>query len=111
TLNSSAGAAGLLALRARVKAARCEPDVNINEMVSFCAVQALRRQPELNAQLVDGRLLRSHQVHLGFACDTPRGLLVPVIKNCQELSLTELAGRMKHLAQLAVEGNLLPDDF
>ena len=81
TLHSSANAAGLLAVRARVKGAPGLPDISINDLVTFCTVEALLELPALNAELVDGRIRQHSEVHMGFACDTPRGLLVPVVRN------------------------------
>jgi pyruvate dehydrogenase E2 component (dihydrolipoamide acetyltransferase) len=111
TLHSSAGAAGLLAMRARIKVAGRDPDVNINELVTFCAVKALLRMPELNAEFVDGKLHVRPQINIGFACDTPRGLLVPVVRNCGQLALEDLSRKMKELARQAVEGGISPDDL
>ncbi len=114
TLNSSAGAAGLLALRNRIKARGRRPDmvdVNIGDMVIFCVVKALLEMPQLNAEFIDGELHQYSSINIGFACDTPRGLLVPVVKECQGLSLEELSLRIKRLAQQAVEGSIAPDDL
>lgn len=102
TLHSSADATGLLAVRRRLKAARSP--ININDLVMFCTVKALREAPEVNAELIDGRLYRHERIHLGFACDTPRGLIVPVIKDSQDLSLAELARRIRLLTEQAVSG-------
>jgi len=114
TLNASAEATGLLRLRARIKAARETrdlPDINLSELVMFSVVRALLQMPELNAELIDGQLYQYSEVHLGFACDTPRGLLVPVIKDSHKLSLAELSLRAKELAQRAAEGTISPDDL
>lgn len=114
TLNTSADATGLLRLRARIKAARESrdlPDINLNDLVMFAAVRALAEMPELNAELIDGQLYQHAEIHLGFACDTPRGLLVPVVRNCQKLSLAELSLEVKRLAQAAAEGTISPDDL
>ena len=114
TLNSSAGAAGLLALRTRIKARGRRPDmvdVNIGDMVIFCVVKTLLEMPQLNAEFIDGELHQYSSINIGFACDTPRGLLVPVVKQCQGLSLEELSLRIKGLAQQAVEGSIAPDDL
>jgi pyruvate dehydrogenase E2 component (dihydrolipoamide acetyltransferase) len=105
TLNSSADARGLLAIRARTKA------VNINHLVAFCVVEALLDVPSLNAELVDGAIREHAEVHLGFAADTARGLLVPVVRNAHEMCVDELAERMKDLAGKAVEGTIAPDDL
>jgi pyruvate dehydrogenase E2 component (dihydrolipoamide acetyltransferase) len=115
TLNSSADATGLLALRTHVKAARKAnagvPDININELVLFCAVKALLRMPDVNAELRDGKLHRRERVHLGFAADTDRGLMVPVIRDADRMSLEELAAAAKSLADRAVNGKILLDDL
>jgi pyruvate dehydrogenase E2 component (dihydrolipoamide acetyltransferase) len=105
TLNASADARGLLAIRARTKA------VNINHLVTFCAVEALLDVPSLNAEFFEGALREHAAVHIGFACDTPRGLLVPVVRDAHLLCADELAGRMQELAAQAVEGAISPDDL
>ena len=109
TLHASAGAAGLLAMRGRLKGGT--PDISINDLVTFCAVEALLEVPALNAEFVDGRIQQHSQVHIGFACDTPRGLLVPVVRDADSLCLDELAVRMKELAAQAVTGSISPDDL
>jgi len=111
TLNSSANAGGLLLLRARLKASAGAPDVNINDMVMFCTVKALLDMPELNSQFTNGRISTSRDVHLGFACDTPRGLLVPVVRNAQALTLAALAQRVRALSKQAVDGRIAVDDL
>ena len=111
TLNSSADARGLLLLRARIKASSAGPDVNLNDLVTFCTVQALLQVPELNVLFLDGRIHQGRGVHIGFACDTPRGLLVPVVQNAQALTVAALAARMKELSAQAVEGKISADDL
>jgi pyruvate dehydrogenase E2 component (dihydrolipoamide acetyltransferase) len=106
TLNSSANAGGLLTLRARIKASKGVPDININDLVTFCTIKALLDAPELNAEFIDGAIQRHSEIHIGFATDTPRGLLVPVVKDAHRLSIEELAGRMKDLAARAIQGNI-----
>jgi pyruvate dehydrogenase E2 component (dihydrolipoamide acetyltransferase) len=105
TLNSSADARGMLAIRARTKA------VNINHLVAFCVVEALLDVPSINAEFIDGAIREHAEVHLGFAADTPRGLLVPVVRNAHELCVDELAERMKDLAAKAIDGTIAPDDL
>lgn len=114
TMNASADATGLLALRARIKSrgnADSLPDININEMVMFCAVKALALMPEVNVGFADGKIYRHAGVHIGFACDTPRGLLVPVVKQAGTLTLADLAFRIKDLSRQAVDGAISPDDL
>jgi pyruvate dehydrogenase E2 component (dihydrolipoamide acetyltransferase) len=109
TLHASADATGLLAARARFKHAGHQ--INVNDLVAFCTIEALLEVPSLNAEFVDGRIRQHAHINLGFACDTPRGLLVPVVTGAEHLCLDELAARMKDLAAQAVAGNISPDDL
>jgi len=111
TLHTSAGAAGLLSLRARVKGSAELAHITIGDMVLFCTVRALMEAPALNAEFVDGRIRRHAEVNLGFACDTDRGLLVPVVRECRKLRLAELSARVRQLAEQAVRGTIAADDL
>jgi pyruvate dehydrogenase E2 component (dihydrolipoamide acetyltransferase) len=111
TMNSSADAAGLLVMRARLKASAGTADVNINHLVTFCAIRALIEIPSLNAEFIDGKIQEHAKVHLGFACDIPKGLLVPVIRDAHAMSLPVLAARMRELADRAVAGTIAVDDL
>ena len=109
TLNSSADAAGLLTLRARIKASNGA--VNINDLVVYCTIQALLELPDLNATFLDGKIHKHADVHIGFACDTPRGLMVPVVRDAHKLAITDLAVKMKELTAQAVQGSISPDNL
>lgn len=111
TLHTSANAGGLLTMRARIKASKGVADANINDLVMFCTAQALREDPELNVELIRGELVKHAEVHLGMAVDTPRGLMVPVIRNAERLSLGQLANRAKELSTQAIQGTIAPDDL
>jgi pyruvate dehydrogenase E2 component (dihydrolipoamide acetyltransferase) len=111
TLHGSADATALLALRREIKASPGTPDISINDLVAFCVIQAVREVPAVNAELIQGRLYQRVHINLGFACDTPRGLVVPVVRRSEELSVAELSGRMNALATQAVEGTLGADDM
>jgi pyruvate dehydrogenase E2 component (dihydrolipoamide acetyltransferase) len=111
TLHASAAAGGLLALRARIKSSGHVPDININELVTFCTIKALLDFPDLNAEFIEGRIYRHPEVSLGFACDTPRGLMVPVVADAHKMTIDDLAVRMKELTAQAVQGTIPPDDL
>jgi pyruvate dehydrogenase E2 component (dihydrolipoamide acetyltransferase) len=111
TLNATAGAAGLLAVRAKVKATPGSADININDLVVFCTVKALQLMPELNADFRDGKIYQHKEIHMGFACDTPRGLMVPVIRDAHRLSIAELALAAKELSTQAVTGTISADSL
>jgi pyruvate dehydrogenase E2 component (dihydrolipoamide acetyltransferase) len=111
TLHTSANAGGLLRVRAQFKRSNLLRDVNINDLITFCTIDALLEFPDLNAEYIDGAILKRPDVHIGFACDTPRGLLVPVVRNAATLALDELSAKMKELTARAVQGNIAPDDL
>jgi len=114
TLHTSADATGLLALRSKIKTARLSapiPDININDAVLFAVVKALSQMPELNAELINGKIYQRSEVHLAFACDTDKGLLAPVVRNCEKASIGELAARVKELTTRAQQGALAPDEL
>jgi pyruvate dehydrogenase E2 component (dihydrolipoamide acetyltransferase) len=106
TLHGSAGAAGLLALRSRLP-----KEINLNHLMALCTVETLLEFPDLNAEFREGRIHTHASVHLGFACDTPRGLLAPVVRNAEELHLDELAARMNELAAQATAGAISAADL
>jgi pyruvate dehydrogenase E2 component (dihydrolipoamide acetyltransferase) len=111
TLHTSANAAGLLLMRAKIKASTGVPDININDLVTFCAIQALLEVPDVNAEFIDGRIYRHREIHIGFACDTPRGLMVPVVRDAHKLTAGELSVRMKELTAQTVQGTVSVDDL
>ena len=112
TLNTTANAAGILAMRKKVKNADEALGLNkitLNDLVCFAVSRTLLKYPVFNAHLEDGVLTEFEQVHLGFACDTPRGLLVPVIRSAQALGLKAFSDEAKRLAGGAIDGSLSPD--
>ena len=112
TLNTTANAAGILAMRKKVKNADGSLGLNkitLNDLVCFAVSRTLLKYPAFNAHLEDGVLTEFEQVHLGFACDTPRGLLVPVIRSAQALGLKAFSDEAKRLAGGAIDGSLSPD--
>lgn len=114
TLHASADARALLDYRKRLKAS-AEPlglrEVSINDLVLFAVARTLPDFPDLNSTLSDGVISRYKAVHLGFAVDTPRGLLVPVIRNAHALSLRALSQEAKRLAESAQNGTIAPDSL
>lgn len=105
----------LVRARAAVKAAVADRGINVTYMPFFmkAASQALRSFPNLNAHVnADASEVIYRGSHnIGFAVDSPRGLIVPNIKNVQALSLLEVAQEMNRLTALAAEGKLGEEDL
>lgn len=74
------------------------------------AAQALRRHPHVNSQWTDDALILHRDVNIGMAVALDEGLIVPVIKQADELALAGLARQVNDLAQRARAGALKPDE-
>ena len=108
----SASAEALLALRARLKAT--DPSLGLNlvtigDLVGLATAKVVKNHPNLNAHLLDGTLRSFADVHLGMAVDTPRGLMVPTIRNAGAMGLREFAATTKDLAAQCQSGKISPD--
>ena len=79
-------------------------------MVAKAMIWAVRRNPTVNAQWTDSEIIVKHYVNFGIAAATPRGLIVPNIKEAQELSLRELASAIEQLTVTARDGKTSPAD-
>jgi pyruvate dehydrogenase E2 component (dihydrolipoamide acetyltransferase) len=75
------------------------------------AVATLQKFPEFNASLDGDALVYKNYWHIGFAADTPNGLMVPVIRDADKKSVPEIAKEMNALAKLAREGKIKPDQM
>jgi pyruvate dehydrogenase E2 component (dihydrolipoamide acetyltransferase) len=114
TFNGSANAKQLQALRARFKTS--DPalglaDVTIGDLVLYAVSRVLPRFSNANATLENGMLRAYERVHLALAVDTPRGLMVPVIRNADLLSLREISAEAKRIAAACQAGNINPDEL
>jgi pyruvate dehydrogenase E2 component (dihydrolipoamide acetyltransferase) len=73
------------------------------------AVAALRKFPEFNASLEGENLILKKYYNIGFAADTPQGLVVPVVREADKRGVLDTAKEMGDLAKLARDGKLKPD--
>jgi pyruvate dehydrogenase E2 component (dihydrolipoamide acetyltransferase) len=114
TLNASADARALQELRARFKESPEEMGlrgVTINDMLLFAVSRALLQHQDMNAHFAADTIRQFAQVHLGFAVDTPRGLIVPVIRNAGSLGLRAIAAEAARLAEACREGRITADEL
>jgi pyruvate dehydrogenase E2 component (dihydrolipoamide acetyltransferase) len=79
------------------------------------AIAALKKFPEFNASLDSSgdemNLVIKNYYHLGFAADTPHGLMVPVIRDVEQKGVVAIAGELTHLSALARDGKLKPAEM
>ncbi|NPC57390.1 dihydrolipoyllysine-residue acetyltransferase [Caenimonas soli] len=75
------------------------------------AVATLKKFPEFNASLDGDALVLKNYWNIGFAADTPNGLMVPVVRDADKKSVPDIAKEMGELAKLARDGKLKPDQM
>jgi pyruvate dehydrogenase E2 component (dihydrolipoamide acetyltransferase) len=114
TLNAITPACALQTLRGRFKASAPElglRDITVNDMILFAVSRLLPRHPWMNAHKLDNAIRSWRDVHLGIAVSTPRGLMVPVLRNAAGLGLRGISARAKELAAACRNGTVSPDDL
>ena len=99
----------------RLKARRELTDVRISPLLVLAraVILAMKRTPEINSFWDDAaqEVVHKHYVNLGIAAATPRGLVVPNVKDADSLSLTELAAALGELTAVAREGRTQPAEM
>lgn len=114
TLTTRADARALKTLRAKFKSA---PEslglgsVTINDLVLFAVARTLKSFPDINAHFLGDRIRRFNSVHLGMATDTERGLMVPVIRNADSLTVKEIGAESRRLRDLCRNGKIAGDEL
>ncbi|WP_146206059.1 dihydrolipoamide acetyltransferase family protein, partial [Propionibacterium freudenreichii] len=111
----STDVSGTMELVANLRKRREFKDLHVTALLVWCKAVclAMRNNPMLNASWEDGseRIILHHDVNIGIAADTPRGLMVPVIKQAQNRDLLSMADELTRLVNLAKAGTLQPSDY
>ena len=113
TNNDEADITELEALRAQLNKEHEKAGVKFT-MLAFvikAVVAALKKFPTFNASLDGDNLVFKQYYHIGFAADTPNGLVVPVIRDADKKGLVDIAKEMSDLSKAAREGKLKPDQM
>jgi pyruvate dehydrogenase E2 component (dihydrolipoamide acetyltransferase) len=114
TLNRTAVATALLALRGKYKNSkkyRQFKQVTINDMILYAVTKVISDHPALNSLLINDTIVYYEGIHLGFAVDTPRGLMVPVIRNAQNFNLLSMSEETKRLSSACLEKKIQPEEL
>lgn len=113
THHMSADARKLMKLRKKFKQQLTDggikQNVTINDLVCFAVIRALEKFPQVNTHYHGDKMKWFNKIHLGLAVDTERGLMVPALKNADDLSITGLSSQLKQLSTSARNGNVNPD--
>ena len=114
TLNASVDASNLLACRESLKSSpqmKGLSKININDFLLYIVANILPKFKNMNAHFLKDKILEFEQVHLGFAVDSPRGLMVPIIHNAHLLSLKDISKEVRRLITACQEETILPDEL
>ncbi|ACU38824.1 2-oxo acid dehydrogenase subunit E2 [Actinosynnema pretiosum subsp. pretiosum] len=94
-----------------VEARAALPAVSLLGLLARFTALGLRRFPELNSRVEGDEVVLLDEVNLGFAAQTDRGLVVPVVRGAHALTATELTGRLRDLTASARDGELTAADL
>ena len=113
THHLGADARRILQLRKKAKAAfesgQLQVNITLNDFVCFAVIKALQKFPNVNSHFLGDSIRYFKKIHLGLAVDTDRGLMVPVVRNADDLSIIGLASQLKEVAAACRKGNVNPE--
>ena len=112
TLNTSFDATAILNYRKVLKAkgeAFGMEKVTLNDMILYAVSRIILGHRDINAHLIDNKMRLFNNVHLGVACDTARGLMVPTVFNANKMSLKEISAESKRVTGMCRDGACSPD--
>jgi pyruvate dehydrogenase E2 component (dihydrolipoamide acetyltransferase) len=96
-------------IKSNISSGNVQQDITLNDMICWCVIRALEKFPVANSHFLDDRIKTFHKVHLGLAVDTPRGLMVPVVKNAGGMDLVTLSKELKSIADNCKKGTISPE--
>lgn len=110
TLNMKADVTELVALREKLNNT-LGMKISINDFILRATAIALSESPNINVSLEGNEVVYKTEINVGMAVALEDGLIVPVIRDADKLSLVQIAAKSKELAGKAKNGGLLPDDY
>jgi pyruvate dehydrogenase E2 component (dihydrolipoamide acetyltransferase) len=111
THHEEADITDLEAFRKQVNAEHPETKVTMVALLMKAVVASLHAFPDFNSSLDGDALVRKHYWNIGFAADTPQGLMVPVIRDVDRKGLLQVADELRELSGKAREGKLGPTEM
>ena len=84
---------------------------SVNDLIVFLVSRALRKHPNINSSWQGDYIAQYNSVHMGVAVALPAGLVTPVVRHSDKLSLVQIAQKNRELIKLARDGKLQPDDY
>ena len=84
---------------------------SVNDLIVFLVSRALRKHPNINSSWQGDYIAQYNSVHMGVAVALPAGLVTPVVRHSDKLSLVQIAQKNRELIKVARDGKLQPDDY
>jgi pyruvate dehydrogenase E2 component (dihydrolipoamide acetyltransferase) len=84
---------------------------SVNDLIVFLVSRALRKHPNINSSWQNDFIAQYNSVHMGVAVALPAGLVTPVVRHADKLTLVQIAQKNRELIKLARDGKLQPDDY
>jgi pyruvate dehydrogenase E2 component (dihydrolipoamide acetyltransferase) len=84
---------------------------SVNDLVIFLTSRALKRHPAVNSSWFDDHIAQYRDVHMSVAVALPNGLVTPVVRHADKMSVVQISQETKRLVKLAKEGKLQPNDY
>lgn len=84
-------------------------NITLNDMVCFAVIKALQQFPQVNSHFLGDSIKYFRKIHLGVAVYTDRGLMVPVIRNADDLSIQGLSNQLREVAAACRKGSVNPE--
>ena len=113
THHLSADARRIQALRKKAKKmleeGKLDVNITLNDFICMAVIRALKKFPNVNTHFLGDSIKYFNKVHLGLAVDTERGLMVPCVKNADDLSIAGLSRQLKQVADACKKGSINPD--
>lgn len=113
TLNRTFDATAIMAIRKQMKASEGYglEKITLNDFILYAVARTLPEFPDINANFIGDKMRRFAHAQLGCAVDTPRGLMVPVIRDADQLSLREISEAVKAKAKACRDGAIPGDEL
>ncbi|QEC47369.1 dihydrolipoyllysine-residue acetyltransferase [Baekduia soli] len=111
THNDEADVTELEAFRKQLNAEQSDVKVTMVALLLKASAATLKAFPDMNSSLDGDDLVRKHYYHLGFAADTPNGLVVPVVRDVDRKGILEVAAELTELSGKARAGKLGPAEM
>jgi len=96
-------------IKIRLASDKSQQDITLNDIVCWCVIKALGKFPEANSHFLEDRIKTFSKVHLGLAVDTPRGLMVPSVRDASDMDLVKLSKELKSAAEACKRGSINPE--